>query len=102
MNTAISTRNFTALIACLLLSSACALPTEQLIKEALVTGDWSEVEKREDAALRRQAREQSIHCGQNEVGYCKASGRLKKRVCTCELYSDVRDASPQPSISDFP
>ena len=75
---------------------------EQLVNEALISGDWSEVEKREGAALRREAREQSIQCGQDEVGYCKTSGRLKKRVCTCELYSDVRDAQPEPSISDFP
>jgi len=102
MNTAISIRNFTALIACLLLGSACALPMEQLVNEALITGDWSEVEKREGAALRRQAREQSMHCGRNKVGYCKASGRLSKRVCTCELYSGVRDALPQEPISDIP
>ena len=102
MNTAISTRNFTALMACLLLSSACALPMEQLVNEALITGDWSEVEKREVAALRRQVREQSMHCGRNEVGYCKASGRLSKRVCTCERYADVENALPQAPISDFP
>ena len=92
MNTAISTRNFTALMACLLLSSACALPMEQLVNEALITGDWSEVEKREDAAFRRQVREQSVHCGPYEVGYCKASGRTSKRVCTCERYADVENA----------
>ena len=92
MNTAISTRNITALMACLLLSSACALPMEGLVNEALVTGDWSEVEQREDAVLKRQIREQSMHCGRNEVGYCKASGRLSKRVCTCKRYADVRDA----------
>ena len=102
MNTAISTRKFTALMACLLLSSACALPMEQLVDGALVTGDWSEVEKREAAALRRQAREPSMHCGGNEVGYCKASGRTSRRVCTCERYADVRDALPQEPMSDFP
>ena len=102
MNTAISTRNFTALLVCLLLSSACALPMEQLVNEALVTGNWSEVEKREAAALRRHVREQSMHCERDEVVYCKASGRLKKGVCTCKSYSDVRDALPQAPMSDFP
>ena len=78
-------------MACLFLGSACALPMEQLVNEALITGDWSEVEKREGAALRRQVREQSIHCEQDEVGYCKVSGRLSKRVCTCESLSELRN-----------
>ena len=102
MNITNWTRNFTALLACLVLGSACAVPMQQLVDEALVTGDWSEVEQREAAALRRQAREPSMQCGSSEVGYCKASGRLKKRVCTCKSYSDVRDALPQAPMSDFP
>ncbi len=102
MKTSIWTINSAALIAWLILGSACAVPMQQLVDEALITGDWSEVEQREAALSRRQAREQSIHCGQNEVGYCRASGRLKKRVCTCELYSDIENALPQAPISDFP
>ena len=92
MRTTIWTRNSAALLAWLILGSACAVPMQQLVDEALITGDWSEVEKREGAALRRQVREQSMHCGRDEVGYCKASGRTSKRVCTCERYADVRDA----------
>jgi len=102
MRTTIWTRNSAALLAWLILGSACAVPMQQLVDEALVTGDWSEVEQREAAALRRQAREQSIQCGSGEVGYCKASGRLKKRVCICELFSDVENALPQVPMSDFP
>jgi len=101
MRTTIRTRNSAALLAWLILGSACAVPMEQLVDEALITGDWSEVEQRETAALRRQVREQSIQCGSGEVGYCKASGRLKKRVCTCELFSDVENALPQVPMSDF-
>jgi len=102
MRTTIWTRNSAALLAWLILGSACAVPMQQLVDEALFTGDWSEIEQREAALSRRQAREQSIQCGSGEVGYCKASGRLKKRVCTCKSYSDVRDALPQAPMSDFP
>ena len=91
-----------ALLGWLILGSACAVPTQQLVEEALITGDWSAVESREAAALRRQEREPSMHCGGNEVGYCKASGRTSRRVCTCERYADVRDALPQELMSDFP
>jgi len=94
MNITNWTRNFTALLAWLVLGSGCALPMQQLVDEALVTGDWSEVEQREAAALRRQAREPSMRCGSGEVGYCKTTGRTAKRVCTCELYSDVESAMP--------
>jgi hypothetical protein len=101
MNAAFSTRNISALLAWLILGSACAVPMQQLVDEALITGDWSEVEQREAASSRRQAREQSMHCGQNEVGYCKASGRLSKRVCTCESFADVRNAFDQAQDPDF-
>ena len=101
MKTSIWTINSAALIAWLILGSACAVPMQQLVDEALVTGDWLEVEKREAAALRRQVREQSMHCGRNEVGYCKASGRLSKRVCTCESFSDVRNTMDQAQDPDF-
>ena len=101
MRTTIWTRNSAALLAWLILGSACAVPTQQLVDEALITGDWSEVEQREAALSRRQVREQSMHCGQNEVGYCKASGRLKKQVCTCERYADVRNALDQAQDPDF-
>jgi hypothetical protein len=89
---AISIINFTTLTAYLLLGSACALSMEELVDEALLTGDWSQVEKKEDAASRRLARQQPVMCEGEYVGYCKASGRLSKRVCTCESYSDVKDA----------
>jgi hypothetical protein len=102
MRTTIWTRNSAALLAWLILGSACAVPMQQLVDEALITGDWSEIEQREAALSRRQAREQSIQCGSGEVGYCKASGRLKRRVCTCKLFSDVENALPQVPMSDFP
>jgi len=78
------------------------MPMQQLVDEAMVTGDWSEVEQREAALYRRQAREQSIQCRSDEVGYCKASRRLKKQACTCERYPDVENALPQTPMTDFP
>jgi hypothetical protein len=65
---------------------------EELVDEALVTGDWSQVEKKEDAASARLARQQSFMCAGDYVGYCKAYGRLGKKECTCESNADVRDA----------
>ena len=89
MNTTISIRNFTALVACLLLSSACArLTMEQLEDEAKMTGDWSKVDDREDWMRRRQAEKQSS-CGSEEVLMCRGSGRLN-RTCECK-----RENSPQ-------
>jgi hypothetical protein len=100
MSIAISTRNFTALTACLLLISACALPMEKLVNDALMTGDWSKVEKREDAAFRRQARRQSVSCANDQVAICAISGRLGNRVCFCESHADVMSLLQQTQISD--
>ena len=101
MTIAISTRNFTALTACLLLISACALPMEKLVNEALMTGDWSQVEKREDTALRRQARRHAVMCAEDQVGACAISGRLEKPICFCESRSDVMNALHQTQMSDY-
>lgn len=71
------------LMACLLLSTACApVPLEKLIDEALVTGDWSEVEKREKSIARRKNETLPSGCGPEEVLMCRGSGRLN-RTCEC-------------------
>ena len=67
MSIAISTRNFTALTACLLLISACALPMEKLVNDALMTGDWSH-----DARV--DAREHKAWCARNDGVYIKDDG----------------------------
>jgi len=101
MKTWIWTRNLTALVAWLVLGSACASPTQQLIDEALITGDWTEVENREAAMSRRQTRGQPTNCAPEHVGVCTAKGRLKKRACTCESFSDVSHALDQDREPDF-
>ncbi len=82
MNAAISLRNLTVLMAFQLLSSACAPPMEQLIKEAHENGDWSQVEKRQDAAVRRQARRTPL-CADGLVSVCSGSETLTQRECAC-------------------
>lgn len=92
MNTPISTGILTALMACLLLSSACArLTLEQLEEEAQMTGDWSKVEKRKDWMKRRQTEDQS-YCAPDEALMCRGSGRLN-RTCECKKRS-----SPQINL----
>jgi len=46
------------------------------------------------AAFEREANSQ-------QVGACKTSGRLGKRTCACESYSDVRDALRQSQATDY-
>ncbi len=61
---------------------ACA-PTrtlEELEAEALTTGDWSAVEKREALIAKREAR-RPIQCGSGQISYChKNVGRVD---CQC-------------------
>ena len=45
-------------------------PTEQLEAEALLTGDWSAVEKREQRVARRNLHS-SLRCAPGTVGYCE-------------------------------
>jgi len=91
MNAAISMRNLTVLMAFQLLASACAPSMEQLIKEAHANGDWSQVEKWQEAELRRQARSTPL-CADGLVSVCSGSERLTKRECACVHNGNVTRA----------
>jgi hypothetical protein len=68
-------------LALCLLAGCTAGPTlEQLEAQALVTGDWSLVEKREAAIARRDTRPR-INCPSGDVVYCETY-RLRK-PCSC-------------------
>ena len=97
MNIAISTGYAIALIVCFLYVSACASSMELLVAEAQVTGDWSEVEKREKVRSRRQARLNPVMCGGNQVAVCARMGTLGKRTCSCERDARMR-TGPQPTV----
>lgn len=54
--------------------------TEELENQALLTGDWSQVEKRERSLARRQAR-QGPRCPSGSIAVCE--GRIHGQVCRC-------------------
>ena len=74
-------RNFVVLLALCALAGCSTGPTlEQLEEQALVTGDWSLVEKREATIARRNLRS-GIACPSGYIGYCQV--RLGSERCTC-------------------
>jgi hypothetical protein len=91
MNAAILMRNFTVLMACQLLGTACAPPMEQLIKEAHDTGDWSQVELRQDVELKRQARRTPM-CEDGLVSVCSGLETVTKQECVCVQRATMRRA----------
>ncbi len=70
------------LISVLLILAGCASgPTfEELQAEALITGDWSEVERREALKERRRQR-QGPQCPSGYFSYC--TQQLSLMRCTC-------------------
>ena len=65
---------------------ACATPPtmEELKAEAWQTGDWSEVERREDILSKRAAKREAPdvpECGRGYKPYCEV--RLTERRCSC-------------------
>ena len=72
--------------------SGCAMtpaPTlEQLEIEAMLTGDWSAVERHERAEKRRLAR-QPLQCPPNYINYCVT---FSKEGCSCVSRAAVFDA----------
>jgi hypothetical protein len=75
-------------IAILGLSACGTTPSlEELEHQAMLTGDWSEVEKRERMIMRREAR-RGIECGDGMIGYCQ--GSFGRERCTCVTSAVVR------------
>ena len=53
---------------------------EELEQQAFVSGDWSEVEKRERIMAKRRARSGSM-CGGGTTQYCETWGATSKCAC---------------------
>ena len=66
----------------LILLTGCAgvTPLEQLEAEALVSGDWSAVNKRERLIARRNLHA-NLRCPPGTIGYCELFRLTKK--CSC-------------------
>lgn len=81
------------LILILMLGGCAALPTlEELEDQALLTGDWSQVEKRERTVVRRQAGE-PLDCASGYVSYCET--RIVNTRCSCVSRAAMSDAFRQ-------
>ena len=77
------------LILILMLGGCAAVPTlEELEDQAVLTGDWSQVEKRERTIARRQTAE-PLDCANGYVSYCET--RIATTRCSCVSRSAMRD-----------
>ena len=80
----------TLLVLSVVLLAGCTMsPTlEQLETQAFLSGDWSAVEKRERALLRRKMRT-SVQCPAGHVAVCE--GVMRMENCGCMKNSAVRN-----------
>ncbi len=75
------------LLAAIALSACTAAPTmEQLEYQAMLSGDWSEVEKRERLIERRASRRVQ-QCPTGYIAYCEK--RLGENRCVCTEKSAI-------------
>lgn len=79
------------LILLVILGGCAAAPSlEELEDQAMLTGDWSQVEKRERLIERRRAREQELpDCGPGYVRVCEK--QIGQDRCGCMSRSAMRD-----------
>ncbi len=80
------------LILTLIVLAGCAgyPPLEQLEEQALLTGDWRAVEKRERLEVRRNLRS-SMRCPPGTIGYCERYPRVDR--CGCVNSTVIRSLS---------
>ena len=72
-----------------LLVTGCGtyMSMEQLEQQALLTGDWTAVEKRERTVLRRKLRHGNV-CPAGQVAVCESFASVDR--CTCVESSSLR------------
>jgi len=74
---------------CILAGCATRPTMQQLESEALVTGDWSAVQQRENAIKRRQQR-QGPECPPRSISYCVQS--FGETRCACVARESIYSA----------
>jgi len=83
------------LILTLIVLAGCAgyTPLGQLEEEALLTGDWSAVEKRERLEVRRNLHS-SMRCPPGTIAYCNRYSRADRysraERCSCANSKEIR------------
>ena len=88
MDVEVSDMKIATLFALILLVGCVVRPTtDELQTRAFLSGDWSAVEKREQAILRRESRN-GFQCPANYVGYCE--NRFGDMRCSCVNRSTIR------------
>ncbi len=92
----IAIRNLTAFTALAILGLGCAPSTEQLIRDAHATGNWSQVEQRLEADAKRQARLATLECEDDLVSLCTRSLMTTKLECICVKNATARSAAGLP------
>jgi len=82
------------LILTLIVLAGCAghIPLEQLEEKALLTGDWSAVEKRERLEVSRNLHS-SMRCPPETIAYCRRYSRLDRDFradrCSCASSTEI-------------
>lgn len=77
----------TIIILALFMLGGCGttVSLEELEAQALVTGDWSLVEKRESIIAKRRSRD--VQCPQGSFAYCESYASIQR--CNCIARGDV-------------
>ncbi len=78
-----------AILAAGLAGCSTATPMEELERQALITGDWIAVEKRQRMIARREARN-GPQCPAGQMAYCEQVAAVNR--CTCVARTAFRDA----------
>lgn len=78
------------LLAGVLLLSGCAasVPMAELERQAMLTGDWTAVERRERIMARRAERN-GPSCGHGFISYCVNNGGSER--CSCVTGQSLQD-----------
>ena len=76
----LSMRIISIAVVCLLIGCVNEPTVEELEAQALISGDWSEVEKRERSIAKRE-NSQALSCPQGMMNYCY--DKMSEKTCEC-------------------
>jgi len=79
---------FGVVVLCLLLGCATRTPMAELEEEALMTGDWSAVEKHKKMDRKQNRVLSELECPNGRALFCHAQG--EKEICDCVSPRELR------------
>lgn len=93
-------RALITITACVLVTTACTVPTKMSSDDLRTIRTLHEADAQTDRAILHRSIRRSLNCADNYVPVCVATGRLGKQTCSCQDRFETLDWIEDTQMSE--